>query len=161
MQKHILSFLVENKPGVLQRVTGLFTRRGFNIDTITVGSSEREGLARMTVISHGDEKVIEQVVKQLNKLVQVITVRELDYNESVLRELCLIKVKINDDAERSEIIQYTNIYRAKIIDVATNSLGIEVTGDPEKVDSFINLLSDFSIIKIVRTGVTAMSRGLN
>lgn len=161
MKKHIISFLVENKPGVLQRVSGLFTRRSFNIDSITVGSSEVEGLARMTVISYGDEEIVEQIIKQLNKLIEVISVKELKEDNSVLREICLIKVKTSNDKERSEVIQYTNIFRGKIIDVANDSLGIEITGDPKKVDAFINVLKKFGLIKIVRTGVTAMSRGLD
>jgi len=158
-KSHIISTLVENKPGVLQKVSSLFTRRGFNIESITVGESEVEGLARMVIISNGDDNVLEQITKHLNKLIDVVKVIDLDANNSVKRELALIKVKSDNEKTRSEVIQYTNIFRGKIIDVATTTLTIEITGDPEKINALISLLKGFGIKKIARTGPTAISRG--
>ena len=155
---HIISTLVEDKPGVLQKVAGLFNRRGFNIDSITVGESEVEGLSRMVITVNADEKGLEQVTKQLNKLVDVIKIKDIT-KIAVQRELCLIKVKVSDERARSEIMQYTNIFRASIVDVCEESLIIELTGDKEKIDAFISLLNGYGIIKISRTGRTAMSRG--
>jgi len=156
---HIISALVLHKPGVLQRVAGLFTRRGFNIETITVGTSENENLARMTIISKGDEKVLEQITKQLNKLIDVIKVRDLDPGSSVKRELCLIKVHTASDNARAEVIQYTNIFRGRVIDVSPETLTVEITGDPEKIEALIDLVSIFGIKEIARTGPTAITRG--
>ncbi|MCL2157210.1 MAG: acetolactate synthase small subunit [Methanobrevibacter sp.] len=158
-KSHIISTLVENKPGVLQKVSSLFTRRGFNIESITVGESEVEGLARMVIISHGDDNVLEQIIKHLNKLIDVIKVIDLDPNNSVKRELALIKVKSDNEKTRSEVIQYTNIFRGKIIDVGTTTLTIEITGNPEKINALISLLKGFGIKKIARTGSTAIGRG--
>ena len=159
VQSHTISTLVENKPGVLQKVSSLFTRRGFNIDSITVGESEVESLARMVFVVNGDDKVLEQVIKQLNKLVDVVKVKDLDPNHSVKRELCLIKVNTESENIRSEVMQYTNIFRGKIIDVCDNNVTIEITGDPEKINALIKLLKGFGILKIARTGPTAVSRG--
>jgi acetolactate synthase-1/3 small subunit len=160
MQSHVISTLVENKPGVLQKVSSLFTRRGFNIDSITVGTSEFEGLARMVIVVNGDEKVLEQVTKQLNKLIDVVKVKDLNKDTLVKRELCLVKVKINNETARSEIIQYANIYNGKIIDVCDNNITLEITGNPKKINSLISLLKNYGILKIARTGPTALSRGL-
>ena len=157
---HIISTLVLNKPGVLQRVAGLFTRRGFNIENITVGTSEQESLARMTIISKGDEKVLEQITKQLNKLIEVIKVRDLEPESTVERELCLIKVHTPTERVRSEIIQYTNIFRGKVIDVSPETVTIEITGTPDKIEALIDLLRSFGIKEISRTGPTAISRGI-
>ncbi|MGC9517957.1 MAG: acetolactate synthase small subunit [Methanomicrobiales archaeon] len=157
---HIISALVLNKPGVLQRVSGLFTRRGFNIDSITVGTSEQEGLARMTIISRGDDKVLEQITKQLNKLIDVIKVRDLDHDTTVKRELCLIKVNSPTEKIRSEVIQYAGIFRGRIVDVSPETLTIEITGDSDKIDTLIDLVKAFGIKELSRTGITAMSRGL-
>jgi acetolactate synthase-1/3 small subunit len=157
---HIISALVLHKPGVLQRVAGLFTRRAFNIDSITVGTSEKEGMARMTIISRGDEKVLEQITKQLNKLIDVIKVRDLEYETTVKRELCLIKVNSPTEKIRSEVIQYAGIFRGRIIDVSPETLTIEITGDSDKIDTLIDLVRGFGIKEIARTGPTAMSRGI-
>lgn len=157
--EHVISTLVENKPGVLQKVTGLVSRRGYNIESITVGECETPNLARMVFVVKGDEKVLEQVTKQLNKLVEVVKIKDLDPNNSVKRELALIKVKAEDDKIRSEIIQYANIFRGKIIDVSDSTLTIEITGGPEKIDALISLLESFGIKKIARTGPTAVERG--
>jgi len=157
---HIISALVLHKPGVLQRVAGLFTRRGFNIDSITVGTSEQENVARMTIISKGDEKVLEQITKQLNKLIDVIKVRDLDVETTVKRELCLIKVHSPTEQTRSEVIQYASIFRGRIIDVSPETLTIEITGATDKIDALIDLLKGFGIKEIARTGPTAISRGI-
>lgn len=156
---HVISTLVEDKPGVLQKVAGLFNRRGFNIDSITVGESEVEGLSRMVITVKADEKGLEQVTKQLNKLVDIIKIKDITKN-AVKRELCLIKVNIPNEKVRAEIMQYTNIFRAKIVDVSEETLIIELTGDMEKIDAFISLLKGFGIKKISRTGLTAMARGV-
>ena len=157
---HIISALVLHKPGVLQRVAGLFTRRGFNIDSITVGTSEQEGLARMTIIAKGDGKVLEQITKQLNKIIDVFKVRDLEPENTVKRELCLIKVHAPTEKARSEVIQYANIFRGRIIDVGPEALTIEITGASDKIDALIDLVKGFGIKEIARTGPTAMSRGI-
>lgn len=156
---HVISTLVENKPGVLQKVAGLFTRRDFNIDSITVGESEVDGLARMVITVKADEKILEQVIKQLNKLVDVVKIKDISKN-AVKRELCLIKVNIPNEKARAEIMQYANIFRAKIVDVTEETLIIEITGDMEKTNAFISLLKGYGIKKISRTGLTAMARGV-
>jgi acetolactate synthase-1/3 small subunit len=156
---HVISTLVENKPGVLQKVAGLFTRRDFNIDSITVGESEVDGLARMVITVKAEDVVLEQVTKQLNKLVDVIKIKDITKN-AVKRELCLIKVNIPNEKARAEIIQYVNIFRAKIVDVTEETLIIEITGDIEKNNAFISLLRGYGIKKISRTGLTAMARGV-
>ncbi|WP_405277414.1 acetolactate synthase small subunit [Methanobrevibacter sp.] len=156
---HVISTLVENKPGVLQKVAGMFNRRGFNIDGITVGVSEVEGLSRMVITVHADRKGLEQVTKQLNKLVDVVKIKDITKN-AVKRELCLIKVHVPNEKARAEIMQYTNIFRANIVDVTEETLIIELTGDMEKIDAFISLLKGYGIKKISRTGLTAMARGV-
>ncbi len=156
---HVISTLVENRPGVLQKVAGLFTRRDFNIDSITVGESETDGLARMVITVKADEKLLEQVTKQLNKLVDVIKIKDITKN-AVKRELCLVKVNIPDEKARAEIIQYVNIFRANIIDVTEETLIIEITGDVEKINALISLLNGYGIKRISRTGLTAMARGV-
>ncbi|KZX17198.1 acetolactate synthase small subunit [Methanobrevibacter filiformis] len=160
MDSHVISTLVENRPGVLQNVASLFTRRGFNIESITVGGSETENLARMVIVVKGDEKVLEQITKQLNKLVDIIKVRELNPGKTLKRELCLIKVKADDERKRAEIIQYTNTFRGKIVDISENNITIEITGDPSKINALINLLKSFGIKKIARTGSTAIERDI-
>ena len=156
---HIISTLVEDKPGVLQKVAGLFNRRGFNIDGITVGESEVKGLSRMVITVNADDKGLEQVTKQLNKLVDVVKIKDITKN-AVQRGLCLIKVNVPDEKARAEIMQYTNIFRANIVDVSEETLMIELTGDIEKIDAFVSLLENFGIKKIARTGLTAMARGI-
>lgn len=157
--EHYISTLVENKPGVLQKVTSLVSRRGYNIESITVGECEYPNLARMVFVVKGDEKLLEQVTKQLNKLVEVVKIKDLDPNNSVRRELSLIKVKTENETIRSEVMQYVNIFRGKILDVSDSSVTVEMTGDSNKINSFISLVETFGIIKIVRTGPTAVERG--
>ena len=158
LEYHVISTLVEDKPGVLQKVAGMFNRRGFNIDSITVGESEVEGLSRMVITVRADKKGLEQVTKQLNKLVDVIKIKDITEN-AVKRELCLIQVNIPHTEARAEIMQYTNIFRANIVDVCEKTLTIELTGDIEKLNAFISLLQPYGIKKISRTGLTAISRG--
>lgn len=157
---HIISALVLHKPGVLQRVAGLFTRRGFNIESITVGTSEQEEIARMTIIAKGDGKVLEQITKQLNKIIDVIKVRDLEPENTVKRELCLIKVHSPTEKVRAEVVQYVNIFRGHVIDVSPETLTIEMTGASDKIDALIDLVKGFGIKEIARTGPTAMSRGI-
>ncbi|WP_456330703.1 acetolactate synthase small subunit [Archaeoglobus sp.] len=155
--KHTIAVLVENKPGVLARVAGLFRRRGFNIESLTVGTTEKEDLSRMTIVVEGDDKVVEQVIKQLNKLIETIKVSEIS-ESSVERELCLIRVHAPPE-KRGEIVELTNIFRARIVDVSRNSFIIEVTGDEDKVSAFIDLMRQYGIKELARTGKVAMVRG--
>ena len=155
--RHTIAVLVENKPGVLARVASLFRRRGFNIESLTVGTTEREDLSRMTIVVEGDEKVVEQVTKQLNKLIETIKVSEISEG-SVERELCLIRVHAPPE-KRGEIVELTNIFRARIVDVSRDSFIIEVTGDEDKVNAFIDLMRQYGIKELARTGKVAMVRG--
>ena len=157
--KHTLVALVEDKPGVLNRVSSMFRRRGFNIDSIAVGASEVPGLSRMTIVVNGTVEAVEQVRKQLDKVVDVVKVSDITNEDIVARELALIKVKATTTT-RSEIIQIVDIFRANIIDVAADSLTIEVTGDEDKIDSLLDLLKGFGVKELARTGRIAMPRGL-
>ncbi len=156
--KHTIVALVQDKPGVLNRVASLFRRRGFNIDSIAVGHSETPNLSRMTIVVVGTSSIVEQVRKQLDKVIDVVRVTDITDTDLVARELALIKVKATS-ATRSEIIQIVDIFRADIVDVAQDSLTVEVTGDEEKIDSLYDLLSGFGIKELARTGRIAMSRG--
>jgi len=156
--KHTLAILVENKPGVLTRVAGLFSRRGFNIESLAVGVTENKDISRITILVSGDDNVLEQVEKQLNKLIDVIRVSDIPADESVNRELALIKVGV-DTTTRAEVMQIVNIFRAKIVDVGIKSLVIEVTGDESKINAIEQLLRQFGIKEMVRTGKIAMNRG--
>lgn len=158
MAKHTLSVLVENHPGVLSRVAGLFSRRGFNIDSLAVGVTEDPEVSRMTIVVDGDEYVVEQVSKQLNKLVDVIKIKKLDDNDSVSRELALIKVTANATT-RGEILQIAEVFRANIIDISKNTLTIEITGSLDKVAALEDMLKPFGIKEIARTGMIALERG--
>lgn len=158
-ESHILVVHVEDRPGVMQRVSGLFRKRNFNIDSITVGHSEREGVSRITLTVEGDESILEQVIKQLSKLIEVVKITKLSSENSVMRELALVKIKVKNEAARADIVQYANIFRARIVDVRKNSMIVEITGDTAKVDAFIELVGSFGIIELGKTGVTAMVRG--
>jgi acetolactate synthase-1/3 small subunit len=158
MMRHTLAVLVENKSGVLSRVASLFSRRGYNIDSLAVGVTEDPEISRITLVVHGDDHVLEQVTKQLNKLVDVIKVSDFGGDDAVERELALIKVAADKD-NRAEIIQIADIFRARIIDVAPKSMTVEVTGDEGKVDAIAKLLRQFGIKEMVRTGKIAMVRG--
>lgn len=158
-ETHILVALVEDRPGVMQRVSGLFRKRNFNIDSITVGHSEKEGISRITLTATGDERIIEQVIKQLSKLIEVIKVTKLSRENSVTRELALVKIKVKNETTRADIVQYTNIFRGRIVDVKKGSIIVEITGDRAKVDAFIEITRPFGIMELAKTGVTAMTRG--
>jgi acetolactate synthase-1/3 small subunit len=155
---HTIALIVENRPGVLVRIAGLFSRRGFNIDSLTVGATDNPDYSRMTITVEGDEVILEQVTKQLNKLVNVIRVSEMDPNESVDRELAIIKVAAKKE-DRSEIMQIVSVFRAKIIDVSPRSLIIEVTGTNDKIEAMVRLLRQFGIKEMARTGRVSMVRG--
>jgi acetolactate synthase-1/3 small subunit len=156
--KHNIAVIVENKSGVLTRIAGLFSRRSFNIDSLSVGETDNPEYSRMTITVQGDRDVLEQVIKQLSKLINVIRVTELDPSESLERELAVIKVSV-DRENRSEIMQIVNIFRARIIDVSQRSMVIEVTGDEVKVEAIIQLLRQFGIKELARTGKVSMLRG--
>lgn len=156
--KHILAVLVENKPGVMARISGLFSRRGFNIDSLSVGVTNDPEISRMTIVVNGDDSVLDQVRKQLGKLINVIKIVDLPSNNTVDRELVLIKMGVGVDT-RSEIMQITDTFRAKIVDVGKDTLTVEVTGDEGKINAIIQLMEQFGIKEIARTGKTAMIRG--
>jgi acetolactate synthase-1/3 small subunit len=156
--KHTLVALVEDKPGVLNRIASLFRRRSFNIKSLAVGGSEHPGLSRMTTVVIGDSAQVEQVRKQLEKLINVVKVSDITEEEMVARELALIKVKTTAST-RSEIMQIVGIFRANIVDVAPGSLTVEVTGDEDKLNSLLGLLGDFGVKEVARTGKIALTRG--
>jgi acetolactate synthase-1/3 small subunit len=156
--KHTVAILVENKPGVLTRVAGLFSRRGFNIESLAVGVTENPDTSRMTIVVTGDDRILEQVMKQLNKLIDVIRVSDIPPEDSVNRELALIKVGV-DSGTRAEVMQIVDVFRAKIVDVGIKSLVVEVTGDESKINAMEQLLRQFGIKEMVRTGKIAMNRG--
>lgn len=156
--RHTLSVLVENKPGVLARVAELFSRRGYNIDSLAVGTTHNPEISRMTIVVDVEEHFLEQVRKQLHKLINVIEITDLDPKKSIERELLLVKVKV-DKITRSEIISIIDIFRGKIVDVGKNTFIIEITGDADKISAFEELLSKYGIRELVRTGTVALPRG--
>ncbi len=156
---HTIAFIVEHKPGVLHKVSNMFRRRDFNIESISVGPIETRDLARMTITVKGDERTIEQVAKQLNKLIDVIKVSRLDPNHTVTREMALVKVHSSGTKARSDVINYANIFRARVVDVSPESLIVEITGGSDKIDAFIDLMKPFGVREVARTGITALSRG--
>lgn len=156
--KHTISALVENKSGVLARISGLFSARGYNINSLAVGETDDHDISRMTIVVQGDEKVLEQVNKQLNKLPDVIKVKDFKNTEFVERDLMLIRIAA-DKKLRPEVIEMATIFRAKIVDVASDSLTIEVTGDEDKIKAFIELMRPYKILELARTGVIALERG--
>ena len=156
----VISVLVENKPGVLHMISNLFRRRNFNIESITVGPTELADIARMTITINEDEKtVIDQVIKQVAKQIDVLKVEELEQGNYVMRELALIKVKVSDSKERSDIINFVEVFRGRIIDVSFDSVTVEITGTPDKIDAFLNLMKTVGILELARTGITALARG--
>src|SRR6478752_5793643 len=158
MSTHVLSLLVEDKPGLLTRVAGLFARRGFNIESLAVGRSELEGLSRITVVVDVEDLPLEQVTKQLNKLINVIKIVELDPVQSVQREHLLIKVRV-DNTTRSQVLEAVNLFRARVVDVSTDALVIEVTGDSGKVQALLRVLEPYGIREIAQSGLLAIGRG--
>ncbi len=158
MAKHILAALVENRPGVLARVSNLFRRRSFNIDSLSVGRTQRENLSRMTIVMESDAAEADRLVKNLYKLIDVVHVDHLHSQPSVARDMALVKVKASSE-NRREVIQLCDIFRARIIDVAAESLVVEITGEEEKLGHFTELVRPFGIVEMVRTGIIAMGRG--
>lgn len=154
----VLSILVENTSGVLSRVSGLFSRRGFNIDSLSVGETQHDKISRMTIVASGDEQTLEQIKKQLTKLEDVKEIVELTSDASVCRELILVKIAATA-TERQGVIAVADIFRAKIVDVGIDSLMIELTGNQAKINAFINLLEGYEILELVRTGITGLARG--
>ncbi len=157
MRRHTLSVLVENKFGVLTRVAGLFSGRGYNIDTLNVAPTQDPNTSRMTIVTRGDDATLEQIVKQLNKLVDVLDVSDFREYEYIDRELVLVRVKV-DSKSRAEVMQITDIFRAKIVDVQPDSLTVEVTGDESKVEKLIGLMKGFGVLDLTRTGKVALPR---
>ena len=155
---HTLSVLVEDKPGVLARVASLFSRRGFNIQSLAVGATEQKDMSRMTIVVSVEDSPLEQITKQLNKLVNVIKIVEQEPDNSVDRELALIKVRA-DASTRSQVIEAVNLFRAKVVDVSTESLIIETTGTPEKLEALLRVLEPYGIRELVQSGVVSLSRG--
>jgi acetolactate synthase-1/3 small subunit len=155
----VVSAIVENKPGVLHSVSNLFRRRNFNIESITVGATEDRELSRITITVTADEKTLDQVVKQLDKLVDVVGVAELAPDSIVTRELALVKINVPSAKERSDIISCVQVFRGRVVDVSPDSLMVEITGTSDKIDAFLNLMRTFGIIELARTGITALSRG--
>lgn len=158
MNKHVLSVLVENHSGVLSRIAGLFSRRGYNIDSLSVGITENPKISRMTISVTGDNYILEQMIKQLNKLIDVIKVVELKPEKSVHRDLVLIKVKAASQ-DRTAINETVNIFRANIVDISSETLTVELTGDAGKISAFIDVIRPFGIVELVRTGFTGIQRG--
>ncbi len=158
MRKMVLSIFVDNTFGVLSKVSGLFSRRGYNIDSLTVGVTENPSYSRMTVVVTGEEQILDQIKKQVEKLEDVKEVKELNPNESVYRELILVKVAANSET-RERVISVAEIFRAKIVDVTPESMICELTGDESKLEAFLKLLCDYKILEIARTGITGLARG--
>jgi len=156
--KYVLGVLVDNHPGVLSRVSGLFSRRGFNIDSLAVGETENPKISRITIVVDGDEYIVDQLVKQLNKLINVIKVSVIG-EDSISRELALIKVRATP-ATRNQIVDIVNIFRGKVVDVNRNAVIVEITGDSKKIAALEDMLDDFGILELVRTGTIAMDRGM-
>src|SRR3954447_10939658 len=157
-RKHVLSVLVENKPGVLTRISGLFARRGFNIDTLAVGPTEDPTISRITITLDGAAHPIDQVTKQLHKLVNVMRIRDLEPDETIAREMALFKVSADGDT-RGEVMQLSDIFRARIVDVSARTVTIEVTGTSDKIEAFENMVRPFGLVEMVRTGEIAIARG--
>lgn len=158
--RHTLAVLVENKSSVLTRVAGLFSRRGYNIESLAVGITDNPEISRMTIVVLGDDHVLGQIIKQLNKLIEVIKVSNLEPNKTIQRELAFFKVKV-DKGNRSEVMQIVDVFRAKIVDVDIKSLVIEITGTNDKINAIEKLLKNFGILEVVRTGTIAINRGTN
>ena len=158
MRRQVLSLLVENRSGVVSHISGLFSRRAFNIDSFSAGVTSDPGFTRITIVSTGDERDLDQIKKQLNKLEDVINIKELKSDDSVCRELVLVKIKAKD-TDRQAILSVSKIFRARIIDVTVDSLIIELTGDQNKLDAFINLLKGYEVLELARTGFTGLTRG--
>jgi acetolactate synthase-1/3 small subunit len=158
IKQHVISALVENRAGTLSRVSGLFSRRGFNIDSLTVGETDNPSISRMTIAVIGEERVLEQIVKQLEKLVDVIAVRELDGDSCLRREIILVKVGV-DEKNRPAVLEIAGIFRARVVDVSQTSITVEATGNTEKLNGLLLLLRPYGILELARTGLVALERG--
>ena len=158
MRTQVYSLLVDNNPGILSRIAGLFSRRGYSIDSITAGMTADPRFTRITIVARGDEQILEQIEKQVRKLEDVVEIKVLEPDQSVCRELIMVKIRANAP-QRAEIISITDIFRAKIVDVEEESLMVELTGNQSKLDAFLNLLGGYEILELARTGITGLSRG--
>ena len=158
MQKKVFQLLVDNTSGVLSRISGLFSRRGYNIESITAGVTSNPNFTRITIVATGDEAILEQIEKQVGKLIDVREIWELEPDSSVFRELILVKIKVKDE-QRQAIVSVSDIFRAKIIDVDIDSMIIELTGNQSKIDAFLDLLAGYEILEIARTGIAGLKRG--
>ena len=158
MNRTVLSVLVDNTSGVLNRIVGLFSRRGYNIDSLTVGETENPEFSRMTIVVRGDDDILEQIAKQIMKLEDVRRVDVLEPSDSVTRELILVKIKVAP-SQRQQVMSMAEIFRANIVDVAKESLMVEITGSQSKLEAFLSLLEDYEILELVRTGITGLARG--
>ena len=159
MRKQVYSLLVDNNPGVLSRIAGLFSRRGYSIDSITAGTTADPRFTRITIVASGDEQILSQIEKQVRKMEDVIEIKPLNDSNSVCRELVMIKVRANA-SERADLISLADIFRAKIVDVEKDSLMVELTGTQSKLDAFLNLLGGYDILELARTGITGLNRGM-
>ena len=157
--RHVISILMENEPGALSRVSGLFSARGYNIESLIVAPTEDNSLSRMTLVTNGSDSVIEQITKQLNKLIEVVKLQDLTENRFIEREMMLIKVKALENSTREEMMRLSEIFRGRIIDVTDTVYTIELTGNSNKIDSFLEALGDKNIIEVVRTGASGIARG--
>jgi len=157
--RHVISILMENEPGTLSRISGLFSARGYNIESLIVAPTEDHTLSRMTLVTTGPDNVIEQITKQLNKLIEVVKLHDLTENRFIEREMMLIKVKAQDNSAREEMKRLSDIFRGRIIDVTDTVYTVELTGNSNKIDSFLEALGDKNIIEVVRTGVSGIARG--
>ena len=158
MKQHVISVLVENRAGTLSRVSGLFSRRGYNIDSLTVGETEDASVSRMTIAVSGDDAVLDQIIRQVGKLIDVIAVRELNSSSCIKREILLVKISA-DDKTRAAVIEVAGIFRSRIIDVSPSTITIEATGDTEKLEGLLILLRPYGILELARTGLVALERG--
>ena len=158
MKKHVLSVLVENRAGTLSRVSGLFSRRGFNIDSLTVGETENPALSRMTIMVSGDDSILEQIIKQLDKLVDVVAIRELAESSNIRREIMLVKIEA-DEKTRPAIVEVAAIFRSRVVDISPETITLEATGSTEKIDGLIQLVRPYGILEMARTGSVALERG--
>jgi len=158
IKKHVIEALVEDQPGVLQRIAGMFAKRGFNIDTITVGKTMRAGISKMIIVVVGDDTTLEKVIKQMNKLLVTYKVDDIPEKDAIVRELCLLKISLSKQSAKNEILNYAKVYKTKVVNINQKSATIEIIGTPDKIEAFISLMKVFGITDISRTGVTAISR---
>jgi len=158
IRRHVLSILVQNNAGVLSRIVGLFSRRGYNIDSLTVGKTEDENISRITISLFNNDEMVEQIINQVAKLIEVIKIVEFDPSNTVYREMVMIKIGANQK-NRAEIIEIANIFRARVVDVSIETLIIEVTGDEDKTIALINMLNEYGVKEVIRTGISALERG--